>query len=315
MKLIIWDCDETLWEGKVMYGDVKLKKETKEVLKQIDKLGISQAICSKNDFDGVHKWLKKFEIDHYFKTIKANWEPKHLSINTILSGQRCTAEETLFIDDEAINRDEVKQLVGCHVDFESDLYQILKYFDTDRLKLMNQQRDRTDAEKTYRGTFKDFLENSGMVCEIKEGHKAMLTRLTNLTNRTNELNASRNRYSKEEVESMLSSEDYLVYVAFLKDKYGDYGIIGEIIVDITTKGEWFIKDLCVSCRTMGRGIGKKLLRFVKQKAREHKVTYLYGEVNIKEDNWRMPKLYEQEGFRVVNPEANPVKYDCNLNHL
>ena len=40
MKAIIWDLDETLWEGTVYHKEsVKLKQETREILKKLDKLG------------------------------------------------------------------------------------------------------------------------------------------------------------------------------------------------------------------------------------------------------------------------------------
>ena len=318
MKLVIWDADETLWEGKIMYGDVNLKKEAMEVLKQIHKLGVKQHICSKNDEAPLLKQLDEFGLMKYLDGVIANWKPKNENIRGLLEIYNVSKDETLFVDDEPINREEIKELVGCHVDYETDLYKILKYFDTDRLKLMNQQRNRNMAEKTHNGSFKDFLENSGMVCTIKPGHRGMLTRLTNLANRTNELNVCRNRYTEKEIEFFLNADSYKVWVASLKDKFGDYGIIAEVIVKATQTTnpfmvEWFVQDLCVSCRTMGRGIGYKLLEYVKKQAKRNNIAFLTGIIKENKDNFRMKNLYDKCGFTLYGDDGNGekhYKYNC-----
>lgn len=308
IKMIVWDCDETLWEGKIIYGQVFLKYETKEVLKQLDKLGILQYVCSKNDFEPLKKQLEAFGIAEYFKGVKASWDPKSKMMKEILKETGIEPERVLFIDDETINRDEVKQLAGCHTDFEIDLYNVLKYFDTERILTMKQQRVREKAEKEFKGTFKEFLENSGMVCDITPANKDMLARITNLANRTNELNAARNRYSEEAVKSILESKNHSVWVAFLKDKYGDYGLIGEIIIEKQKDDIWFIKDVCISCRTMGRGIGKKLIEYVKQQAKLNNVKSLHGVIEVNEENFRMPRLYVKCGFKEYQPAGAKQGY-------
>lgn len=308
MKLVIWDADETLWEGKIMYGKVNLKYETKEVLKQLQKLDIKQIVCSRNDLNDVKKCLDELDLTKYFDDIKASWDNKSSMIKQILKEQNIESNECLFIDDEMFNREEIRQVIGCHVDYDKDLYNIMKYFDTERLLIMKQQRTRDLAQKEFKGTFKQFLEESGTVCEILSGHPGMLTRITNLANRTNELNAARNRYTEQQILDILNDSNYLIYVATLKDKFGDYGIIGEVLIKKIDNEEWFIQDLCVSCRTMGRGVGKKLLQFAIDKAKQYDIRILTGIINNNEDNWRMSKLYEKLGFVLNSKIGNESHY-------
>jgi len=312
MKLVVWDLDETLWEGKLMYGNVKLKDETKEVFKQLNKLKIKQCICSKNNLKDAIKKLDEFGLTKYLSDIVANWSPKSENIKNMLIVEDVKPEETLFVDDEKINRAEVKEVIGCHVDYDTDLFNIMKYFDTDRLLLMKQERQRHTAEKEYKGTFKDFIENSGMVFEIRPGHVGMLTRITNLANRTNELNASRNRYSEEQIKEMLENHEfYQTYVINLKDNYGDYGIIGEVIIE-KLKSTWYIKDICISCRVMGRGIGTRLLQHVISTAKQRKIYNIIGLVVLSEENFRMPELYEKLGFINTSEKKNIKWYELKL---
>jgi len=311
MKLIIWDADETLWEGKIIYGKVFLKYETKETLKQLNKLGIKQYVCSKNDEKKIRKQLEEFGLTKYIDGIKASWKPKNIAIKEILEETTILPEEAVFVDDEKINREEVKELVGCHTDYEKDLYNVLKYFDTDRLLLMKQERRRNRAEKEFKGTFKEFLDNSGMVSEIKRAHLGMLTRITNLANRTNELNSARNRYTEKQLADILNNPNYMVYIITLDDKYGSYGIIGEIIIK-KEKDAWFIRDLCISCRVMGRGIGTKLLSYIIDLAKANNVQKIYGSINLNNDNFRMKLLYEKLKFEKISEKENTICYELNL---
>ena len=309
IKAIIWDCDETLWTGTVYHGEsVKLKKETKEVLKQLDKLGIDQYVCSHNIKENVLKQLKEFDLTKYFKIIKTGLsKEKDVLIYEILKETGLLPEEVVFIDDTGINRELVRLNVGCHVDFEEDLYQVMKYFDTDRLVLMNQQRDRVDSQNRWKGSRKDFLKHVENEITIKEAEVSELPRITNLANRTNELNAARTRYTDDQMKGIYLSRYHKIIVAYLKDKFGDYGLIGEIILDISDSKEWIIKDWCVSCRTMGRGVGSELLRSVKEIARVHHVKTIKGMVVPNDDNFRMGPMYIRAGFTKTK-EANGVHH-------
>ena len=306
MKIVIWDADNTLWEGEIVYGNVKLRAEIKEVLKQIGKLGIIQAICSKNDIVPLKKTLEELELDKFFSEVHANWQPKHITINKILETHQINPLEALFIDDDVVNRAEVEYLVGCHVDYFGDLYKIFKYLDTPRLVLMSEQRNRETAEKNWKGEYKDFINSINMEVTFCKATEENIPRIVNLANRTNELNATRHRYSEQEIRDRFTNEEYNIYVVFMKDRFGDYGLIAETIIHVFPE-HWEIEDICVSCRTMGRGIGGELLALIKQQAKEYKIPKVVGFIIPNEDNHRMPKLFNGAGFKKVESLASDPK--------
>jgi len=313
MKLVIWDLDETLWEGTIYYKDtVILKPETKEILKQIHKLGIIQCVCSQNRKAAAIKQLKDFKLLQYFTKIYAGVnEDKDVIIKKFIKAFNVSAKETLFIDDSSVLRALVNQKVGCHVDYETDLFNIMKYFDTDRLVLMQQQRKRKYEEKKFEGTFKDFLKTTNMEIKILTAKSSMVNRITNLVNRTNELNALRNRYTEEQIKKLINNSFYYIPVIYLKDKFGDYGLIGESIIK-KTKNDWHIVDFCISCRTMGRGIGSILMEKLIKKAKEKKAIQIEGCVLDDKINYRMPKLYEKYGFKLYKTHKKMLYYILKL---
>ena len=60
---------------------------------------------------------------------------------------------------------------------------------------------------------------------------------------------------------------------------------------------WFITDLCVSCRVMGRGIGKQMINSIIERAKDQGVKLIKAVVKPNKDNFRMPKLYKSLGFK------------------
>ena len=104
----------------------------------------------------------------------------------------------------------------------------------------------------------------------------------------------------------------IVLVVELKDKFGEYGLIAESIV-VRKEYGWFIRDLTVSCRTMGRGIGSALLIAILDYARQNNVKKVVGMLTETESNWRIRPLYEKRGFEKASVEGNKVFYEFDLN--
>ena len=50
VKLIIWDLDETFWNGTISEGGVDLSALNIAIVKKTSDVGIVNSICSKNDF-------------------------------------------------------------------------------------------------------------------------------------------------------------------------------------------------------------------------------------------------------------------------
>src|SRR3989344_6661075 len=110
IKLVIWDLDNTLWDGTVYYNDrnnVKLKPGTEAALKEITKRGMKNTICSKNYYDDVEKMLDKFDIKKYFDSAEVNWGLKSDNIKKLIKRYNVLSEEVCFVDDDPFQRGEV----------------------------------------------------------------------------------------------------------------------------------------------------------------------------------------------------------------
>jgi len=281
IKLVIWDADNTLWDGTVFYKDkdnVKIKPGTKETLKELDKRNLKNTICSRNYYEDVESMLKKFEIDRYFENPQVGWGLKSDAIKKLAGLYNINFDEILFVDDDAFQRAEVSsQIPEINVIELGDPIDILNIegvrpenttsVDDRRVQILKEQRNRKQAESEHKGDSKDFLQQCDMVMKVRHIEEKDWERVCQLLNRTNELNATSNRYKLEDLKESYEKNKEVVLVVELTDKFGDYGLIAESIIQRKDYG-WFIKDLTVSCRTMGRGIGSALVVVILQYAKQ-----------------------------------------------
>lgn len=310
MKLVIFDLDETLWEGDIFNNNsIKPKDNVEEVLRQLQKADIKLAVCSHNKIENVTHKLMELRWFNYFDIVEASiTEEKDIMVKRILKKLDCDPLETLFIDDSGINRALVHTKTGCHIDYFEDLTLVFKYISTNRLKIMYQENKRRVAENLFEGTLKDFIKDSDMKLNIRVAHENDIPRIVALTQRTNHLNATQERFNDKQVTEMVLSDNYMVYVVDAKDNYGDYGTIAEIII-YKDKGEYIILDLCVSCRVMNRGIGSELLRYFTRNRKMLDVgmmkmhdTTLIGRIKTTDKNKQMEKLFEKSDLKFFKEE-------------
>lgn len=59
VRLVIWDLDDTFWEGTLSEGEVKLRLDTLHMVRELNNRGIVNAICSKNTYKDTRKILER----------------------------------------------------------------------------------------------------------------------------------------------------------------------------------------------------------------------------------------------------------------
>jgi len=325
IKVVVWDADNTLWDGTVFYKDkenVKLKPGTKEALKELDKRGIKSTICSKNYYEDVENILEEFQISKYFEHPQVGWGLKSDAIKKLAGMFNVEHDEMVFVDDDPFQRAEVgSQLPDINIFDLSDPIDVLSlegvmpenatHEDNKRIQILKEQRNREEAEKSHKGDYKDFLKQCNMVMTIRHSEEKDWPRVCQLLNRTNELNATANRYTLEQLKESYEKNNDIILVVELEDKYGHYGLIAETILERKDYG-LFIRDITVSCRTMGRGIGSALIVAVLNYAKENEIKKTVGKLVETESNWRIKPLYERRGFTKISSDDKATFFEFDL---
>lgn len=181
-----------------------------------------------------------------------------------------------------------------------------------RRKLYIEDEKRKTEEDSYGEVNTDFLRTQKMEFVINLANESDLQRIEELIHRTNQLNATGCIYSYEEIKNFLHSNNYLVYIAELKDKFGSFGKIGVCLIEKSTE-IWTLKLFLMSCRVITRGVGNVLLYYVISEAKKQ-AKKLYCEFNHTSKNRLMYITLKLSGFQ-EHEKANNLLIHSLEEHL
>lgn len=307
VKLVIWDLDNTLWEGILAENEsVILRRGIVNIIKTLDERGILQSIASKNNYNDAMEKLKDFGIDDYFIYPQIGWESKSGSVKKIISLVNIGEDTVLFIDDQPFEREEVAfALPRLRCMDAADLTGLLSmpalnpvFITSDarqRRKLYQSDIVRNEIKESFDGTEEEFLKHLDMKFTISHATEEDLQRAEELTVRTHQLNSTGYTYSYQELREFLESENHILLIAGLEDKYGSYGKIGLALIECREES-WTLKLLLMSCRVVSRGVGTVLLCYIMQMAKKAGKT-LNAEFVYTDRNRMMYLTYKLAGFK------------------
>ncbi|MDQ4070392.1 MAG: hypothetical protein M3203_13130, partial [Actinomycetota bacterium] len=167
-----------------------------------------------------------------------------------------------------------------------------------------------EVEKVHTGSREDFLRSLEMELTISEAAEDDLQRAEELTVRTSQLNTTGRVFSYEELNMLRRSEDHMVLVASLRDRFGSYGKIGLALLALRPE-LWTIQLLLMSCRVMSRGVGGVMLQRIMDMARERGVR-LEAKFVETGRNRVMYITYRFAGFRELRRDGEVMTLGADL---
>jgi FkbH-like protein len=265
IKLIIWDLDETFWSGTLSEEGIEEIPYNVEVLIKLTERGIISSICSKNDFSSAKAELEKLNVWDMFVFPHIDWTPKGIAIKNIIKRCQLRAENVLFIDDNQGNRNEALHFnEGINVASEKIVPFLLEseyLIGKNDLSRSRLSQYKLLEEKYTEATQKnldniDFLKQSKIEILIDRDIKKHKERIIELENRSNQLNFTKKRIKESDFDAICESYNDSA-VIFVKDKYGDYGLVGFYV-----KYEKELLHFVFSCRILNMYIENALFKFL-----------------------------------------------------
>jgi FkbH-like protein len=259
IKLIIWDMDDTFWQGTLSEGEIILPLSNAELIRNITDHGVVNSISSKNDEDAVISELEKAGVAELFVFNNINWEEKGSQIKAKIEAMKLRSQNVLFIDDNARNLEEARhycpELMTAGpeiIPYLSSYFVRTKSTDIshDRLahyKILEDKRQ--EREKSV--SEEEFLFESNITLSVNRNCLEEIDRIYELVQRSNQLNYTKNRDHKEILTRLITNDwNDCAYIR-VKDKYGDYGIVGFYCFNTREKK---MEHFLFSCRILGMGV-------------------------------------------------------------
>jgi FkbH-like protein len=326
-KCVIVDLDGLLWPGVLAetgrpfawslqvsgpYSYVGLYFGLHEALVTLKQRGILLACVSKNDEATVRE-LWKYESQYStlslltpddFVTWRVNWHDKVENIRSIADELGLALETFLFLDDNPVERDRVRQRLPEVEVWGEDSFSLRRRLLSDpRLQspgVTPESAARTQLAKAQLGRQKaraksvseaDFLASLAVeirVLPLSPGPD--VARVAELFQRTSQFNTSGVKYSIAELEGLLRDPAARLFTAHVKDRFGDHGLVGAAVI---RGGD--IAGLVLSCRVLGMGVEHEFLRhIIEAMSRDHR--QLSGRIIETARNIPVRNIYRDHGF-------------------
>jgi len=260
VKLVVWDLDDTFWHGTLSEGPVAIDPAAAALVRTLNRRGIVNAICSKNDLDAVRAELEGAGLWDEFVFASVDWTPKGARVAGIIEDAQLRPENVLFLDDLPANLGEAEfaspglQTAGPELVATLDGLPQMAGKDDAGLSRLEQYRvlERKLADRrTTDGSNEAFLRSCDIRVAVRDDPAAEADRLHELALRTNQLNFTKRRPTREEFGAMLADPAVSSGYVEVADRYGRYGICGFYAVD---RASGTLVDYLFSCRILNMGI-------------------------------------------------------------
>ena len=254
VKCIIWDLDETFWQGTLSEGAVYVPERIALLLRHLTDAGIVNSICSKNDYGKTKRELEKNNLWEFFVFPSIDWLPKGSRVKNIIQNMKLRPENILFLDDNLQNLEEAKHFCPGILTGTPDIIPDLcneaeKIPKKDKNHKRLNQYITLQAKETAKQDFEsneEFLKACNIRVQIENDCQKNIERIHELLARSNQLNYTKYRASIEELREMINDSTVECGYVQVRDKFGDYGIIGFYAIK---DGEAI--HYAFSCRTLG----------------------------------------------------------------
>jgi len=289
-KVIVLDCDNTLWKGVCGEdgpGGVELTppyRALQEFMLAQMSAGMVLCLCSKNNekdaldvFDQRADMVLKRE---HLVSWRINWRSKSENIRSLAQELDLGLDSFIFIDDNPVDCADVRincpevltlQLPRDAESFASFLNHIWAFDhagstaeDRNRTRMYQENRER-HRHREQSLSLKDFVKGLQLRLEIAEAKEEQLERVSQLTRRTNQFNLTTIRRSESEIRSFLKRAGANCLVVRAADRFGDYGLVGVLMYEAGAE-RYKVDTLLLSCRVLGRGVEHELIARLAQRA-------------------------------------------------
>lgn len=307
-KCVVWDLDNTLWDGVYLEGDVRVRPGARQAIEELDRRGILHSIASRGEEKPALDVLGATGLLEFFLVPQINWEPKPKNILTISTALRLALDSIIFIDDDRFELEQVAYMLPEVMTIEADLAPqlvnhrcLLPEQVTEEARLRRHfyiaEEHRRQAECTYPNR-EAFLKSCSMNLTLHPMAAGDSPRVLELMSRTHQLNTVGRVLAEDELLEILDGKKgrWFVTVAELTDRFGSYGTVGAAIVE-RTDSSWKMYLLAVTCRVLGRGVERAILATLLQEARRSGLSHAEALYRDTGRNRAMLALYQMMGFR------------------
>ena len=325
-KLLLLDLDDTLWGG--ILGDLGWEKlrlgghdpigeafvEFQRALKALKERGVVLGIVSKNEESVALQAIRSHPDMQLhgddFAGWRINWNDKARNIADLVEELNLGLQSVVFIDDNPVERDRVRQALpevlvpewpGDKMLYTQSLAQ-LRCFDLpaisqeDRARTQSYVADRARKDLAQSlESIDDWFRKLEIRISAEVLSQANLTRAAQLFNKTNQMNLSTRRLTAEQLWEWANRPGRRLWTVRVADKFGESGLVGIVSID-TAGADGELVDFILSCRVFGRRVEEAMTHIAASHARASGRKVLSARYKQTEKNKPTLTFLQRSGF-------------------
>lgn len=344
-KLLILDCDGTLWNGvlgEAGYDGIdmnmhsktgKVFHEVQNIILSLAKQGVLLGICSKNNPEDVDRVLQQHPDmvlrDEIFAIKKINWNDKAANIREMAEELNLGLDSFVFLDDSAFETELVRNAIPevavikvpdeLH-DYPAMVRENCGLFyklsvtkeDLEKANVYKQEFRRESEKKNFAG-IEQYLSSLELQVTVHINDAALVQRMAQLTQKTNQFNLTTKRRTENEISNFIGSDASTIIAINVSDKFGGSGITGLcILTHESGKQSADIDTLLLSCRVLGRNIEFVFMQVILDYLAGRGCKHVTAEYKATQKNMQVSGFYEKAGFTLVDASDNQKKYTLDM---
>jgi FkbH-like protein len=332
-KVIVVDCDNTLWSGvcaeqgplgiTIDHGNRALQ----ELLLRQQEYGRLLCLCSKNQeldvmavFDQHPNMILKLE---HITAHRINWLSKAENLLSLSKDLGLSLDTFLFLDDDAFECASVTalcsdvktiQMPENNTAFRAFLMHVWELdkpvitIEDQRRSLYYRQNAERDRAQGSTSSLDDFIESLDLKVRIELLDAKEVPRAVQLMQRVNQFNLNGVRLSSTELMNYKTTGS--CYTVHACDRFGDYGFVGLVICG-KCRESLKVHSLLLSCRALGRGVEQRLQFFLEDKGNKEgcvkiEFDYLSTQRNVPMLNFLQDFEATQTSFEISSMVQNGI---------
>ena len=282
-KVIVLDCDNTLWKG--ICGEVGASGvEVQEGHRALQAFMVAQqeagmllCLASKNnaaDVEAVFAQHTQMVLrpEHVIAS-RVNWAPKSQNLRELARELQLGLDSFIFIDDSALECAEVQaqcpEVLVVQAPADSGEWPALLdhvwAFDRwgqgrSRTQQYRENRER-EAVRASSGSFEAFLAGLELQVRMAPVQESELERVAELTARTNQFNANPQARDAAQLRALAAQDrpGCGLWTVHVEDRFGAYGLTGAVGYRVEGR-QLTVETLLLSCRVLGRGVEHRIVQ-------------------------------------------------------
>lgn len=332
-KVLVLDCDNTLWKG-ILGEDgvegIQIYQEIQSYVVKLSRLGILVCLCSKNNSKDVDEALQDSRMilrdDHIvFKAV--NWKDKSENLARIAETLNLGLESFVFLDDSDFEINLIRQKMPSvtalkvpadYVEYLWFFQSVMSLFHRDNFteESVNKTSQYKDEfarieQKSRFDTIEDYLSSLELNMNLSIDAENKMSRLTELTQKTNQFNLTTKRMTQSELDFARTSGDHMIIGVDVRDRFGDYGTTGLVLVRLEGN-QAVLEQFLLSCRVIGRRLEYKLFDCVAEMLKQRGIQTVFGKYTPTSKNAQVKELYPALGFNLVNEHDGELDFSLDI---